>query len=366
MQVRFVPDHRAAASRFRVLAAVILLAAGSAVAGWMAVGAAQEPPPTETNQPAAGVPADAPVEGATEPAPPAAAGPAAGADAIPAGPAGNHEINFFELLVSGGAFMIPLLFMSLIAATFTIERLIGLRRGRVLPKGLVTGLGQLGTSPAGFDPRKAYKICQQYPSAAAAVVRAMLLKVGRPHSEVEHTVQETSQREAERLYSNVRWLNLAAAVSPLIGLLGTVWGMIIAFHDLTVLTPDQNKAEFLAEGIYIALVTTLGGLIVAIPAAIASHFFEGRIQTLFHQIDEMVFQILPQVEKFEGRVRFGRQHGEGDDEPFDPTMPPPVAGERGGSDRGTQDRSPADRSAADRAGAKPPPAKSPTQRPSGQ
>jgi biopolymer transport protein ExbB len=236
-----------------------------------------------------------------------------------------NEINFFELLVKGGSFMIPLLVFSLIAVTFTIERLIGLRRSRVLPRGLVTALGQIGSSSGGFDPRKAYKICQQYPSAAATVIRAMLLKVGRPHSEVEHTVQETSQREAERLYSNVRWLNLAAAVSPLIGLLGTVWGMIIAFHDLTVLSPDQNKAQFLATGIYIALVTTLGGLIVAIPAAIAAHFFEGRIQGLFHQIDELVFSLLPQVERFEGRVRFGQSAANDNGDEFsEPVSPPPA------------------------------------------
>jgi biopolymer transport protein ExbB len=212
----------------------------------------------------------------------------------------------------------------LIAVTFSIERWIGLRRSRILPQALVTSLGQVGSSAGGFDPRKAYKICQQHPSAAATVVRAMLLKVGRPHSEVEHAVQEASQREAERLYANVRWLNLASAVAPLIGLLGTVWGMIIAFHDLTILSPDQNKAEFLAKGIYIALVTTLGGLMVAIPSAIAAHFFEGRIQTLFHQIDEMVFSVLPQVERFEGRVRFGRQPDESAGEEGAEPVPPPV------------------------------------------
>ena len=131
----------------------------------------------------------------------------------------------------------------------------------------------------------------------------MLLKVGRPQSEVEHSVKEASEREAERIYANVRWLNLAAAVAPLIGLLGTVWGMILAFFETTQLAPGQNKADFLAEGIYIALVTTLGGLSVAIPAAILSHYFEGRIQSVFYQIDEMLFNLLPQIERYEGRLR---------------------------------------------------------------
>jgi biopolymer transport protein ExbB len=237
-----------------------------------------------------------------------------------------ESINIFTLLVQGGAFMIPILLMSLLVVTFAIERFIGLRRDRVLPEALVEGLGQLGGPQGGFDPRKAYKLCQQYPSAAATVVRAMLLKVGRPHSELEHAVAEAGEREANRLYANVRWLILAAAVAPLLGLLGTVWGMIRAFHDTTQLTPDVNKADYLAEGIYVALVTTLGGLCVAIPAAICAHYFEGRVQALFHQIDEMLFNLMPQVERFEGRVRFGRQGSEGDLTDAKESVPsPPVA-----------------------------------------
>ncbi len=238
-----------------------------------------------------------------------------------------ESINVFRLLVQGGVFMIPILFMSVLVVTFTIERFIGLRRSRVLPEQLVAGLGQLGGPQGGFDPRKAYKLCQQYPSAASTVVRAMLLKVGRPHSEVEHSVAEASDREANRLYANVRWLMLAAAVAPLLGLLGTVWGMIRAFHDTTQLTPDVNKADYLAEGIYVALVTTLGGLCVAIPAAIFAHYFEGRVQMLFHQIDEMLFNLMPQVERFEGRVRFGRQAGDGEltDRPNGVEAPPVAA-----------------------------------------
>jgi biopolymer transport protein ExbB len=203
--------------------------------------------------------------------------------------------------------MIPIGVMSLIVATFGIERLLGLRRDKVMPMGLVEGLGQLANAPHGFDPRQAYRLCQRFPSSAATVIRAMLLKIGRPHSEVEHAVSEASDREASRLYANVRWLTLSAAVTPLMGLLGTVWGMIIAFWRTTQLGVGQNKAELLAEGIYLALVTTLGGLAVAIPAAILAHFLEGRIRELFHQIDELLFNLLPQIERYEGRLRVSHQ-----------------------------------------------------------
>jgi biopolymer transport protein ExbB len=233
-------------------------------------------------------------------------------------------INVFHLLLRGGYFMLPILAMSLLVVTFAIERAFGLRRSRVLPPAFVTALGQIGNSPDGFDPRKAYRVCQQFPSAAATVVRSMLLKVGRPHSEVEHAVAEASEREAARLYANVRWINLGTSVAPLLGLLGTVWGMIRCFHDTTQLAPGRNKAEFLAEGIYVALVTTLAGLCVAIPAALIAHYFEGKIQYLFHQVDELVFNLTPQVERFEGRVRFSRQVPPGDGNPRDSVLEPPV------------------------------------------
>lgn len=228
-------------------------------------------------------------------------------------PGKKRTPGLLGLIFQGGVLMIPIFLMSLLVAMFGIERGIGLRRARVMPQELVDGLSQLATGPGGFDPRKAYRLCQRYPSSAANVIRAMLLKVGRPHAEVEHAVSEASEREATRLYANVRWLTLAAAVTPLLGLLGTVWGMIVAFFNTTLLEAGQNKFDYLAEGIYVALVTTLGGLAVAIPAAILAHYFEGRIQELFHQIDELLFNLLPQIERYEGRLRVSHQSlgGEG-------------------------------------------------------
>lgn len=242
----------------------------------------------------------------------------------PAAP--SKEINVFELARQGGIFMYPIYVLSLVAVGVSIERWFGLRQGRVLPARLVEQLGQLGSSKTGFDPRRAYRVCQENPSSAATVIKAMLLKVGRPHSEVEHAVQEASEREANRIYGNIRWLNLAASVAPLIGLLGTVQGMIVAFHQTTVLDPGANKAVELANGIYTALVTTFGGLSVAIPASIFAHYYEGRIQGLFHQIDELLFNLLPQIERFENRTRFARHHAESSEGATEPAPePPPVA-----------------------------------------
>jgi biopolymer transport protein ExbB len=231
------------------------------------------------------------------------------ADEKPKGKDGSddEQLNLLTLLVGGGWPMIPIVFMLVLVITFVIERILGLRRQKVLPEDLTREFGRLAAGGGGFDPRKAYQVCQRYPCAAANIIRAMLLKIGRPHAEVEHAVMEANEREAAQLYANVRWLNLAAAVTPLMGLFGTVWGMINAFYATANLPEGASKAQVLADGIVIALVTTLGGLFVAIPAAICAHFFEGRIQTLFREMDELLFSLLPQIERFEGKLRVSRE-----------------------------------------------------------
>lgn len=214
----------------------------------------------------------------------------------------SEGLSLLWLISQGGLLMLPIYLASIVTIAVVIERLISLRRSRVLPRALLEELiPRRGDGE--MDPRSAYRQCQNYPSPAANIIRTMLLKVGRPHSEVERAVAEASEREANRMYANVRWLNLVAAVTPLLGLLGTVWGMIRAFFDTTQLAIGQNKADYLAAGIYVALVTTLGGLAVAIPAAIFAHYFEGRIQRIIYHIDELLFNLLPHIERYEGRMR---------------------------------------------------------------
>ncbi len=226
-------------------------------------------------------------------------------------PGSEKKINLLTLLVAGGYLMLPIAAMSILVVTFGVERLLGLRRRKVLPPQLIADLGKMAASPGGFNPRQAYRLCQRHPSTASNVIKVMLLKVGRPHAEVEHTVSEASDREASRLYANVRWLSLAAAVSPLLGLLGTVWGMIMAFFRTANMPTGANKAEFLAQGIYVALVTTFAGLAVAIPAAVLAHTFEGRVQRLFRELAETLLGLLPQLERFEGRLRVNQDQLDG-------------------------------------------------------
>ena len=213
-------------------------------------------------------------------------------------------ISLLRLLTLGGWFMVPLLILSVVVVTIGVERFLALRRQKVFPREMVRQLSLLSQSEGGLDPRRAYEVCQRYPSSAAYIMRSLLVKVGRPQSEMESAVNESAQREATRLAQMSSWLTLAAAIAPLIGLLGTVWGITQAFYDTTQLVVGQNRAEALAQGIYTALVTTMTGLLIAIPAAVLSHHFENRIMQLMNQIEELCFNLLPQFERYEGKLRF--------------------------------------------------------------
>ena len=243
--------------------------------------------------------------------------------------AGENErpaMSLIDLYLAGGFLMYPITALSVIALAFAVERAFALRRRRILPPRLVEELGVVAATSGGLDPRRAYKLCQQFPSTASNVIRAMLLKVGRPHSELEHAVTEASDREATRLYGNVRPISLAVTVAPLLGLLGTVQGMIMAFYQTAYAPVGVNKATQLAEGIYVALVTTFAGLTVAIPAAILVHYFEGRIISLFRDVDELAQSLLPQLERYEGKLRVSRQQLAGS--PAEAASPAATATER--------------------------------------
>ncbi len=194
-------------------------------------------------------------------------------------------------------------FVSLIAVAFAVERFLGLRRSRILPADFAAGLRAMCSRKGEFDLRHAQRLCRDYPSSAAYVVKAMLAKVGRPLPEIEKAMSDALEHEATRQYANVRVQNLAFNVAPMLGLAGTVHGIILCFYTTAHLSLGANKMDRLATGIYAALICTLAGLIVAIPAGILAYYFEGRILRLFQQVEDLARSLVPALERFEGRSR---------------------------------------------------------------
>ena len=207
-------------------------------------------------------------------------------------PAGAEETavrvptkDLLSIVGGAGPMMIPLAVCSLLLLTFVFERFISLRRGRVIPKPFVKRFMQqmhLGE----LNREKALELCAESNSPVARVFSGALRKWGRPAVEVEQGIIDAGERVTNELRRYLRVLNGVATISPLLGLLGTVVGMIRAFNAIA--TSDAlGRPQLLASGISEALLTTAGGLSVAIPALIFFLFFTSRVDRLVIEIDNV-------------------------------------------------------------------------------
>ena len=174
---------------------------------------------------------------------------------------------------------------SLIAMWSAIERIVLLRRRRVIPRAFVERfLMHLRTGR--MEKTEALAVCLQNQSPVADVFMHGVRKWGKSSVEIEQAVIDGGERQISLLKQRLRILNGVATVTPLIGLLGTVIGMIQSFNDIA--TADaMGQAQQLASGIAMALLTTATGLLIAIPALIAYMFLAGRIDSLVMEMDRL-------------------------------------------------------------------------------
>ena len=198
--------------------------------------------------------------------------------------AGVEKETMWTLIQKGGPIMIPLGIASIIALALAIERFISLKRDKVLPDGFLKGFGQAWDSdPSG---QAAEQFCEQNAGSAGHVFKAGLQWRDAGHEAVAKAIEDAGIREADKLKRSLRGLSIIAAVSPLLGLLGTVYGMIDAFQR-TSQSGGAAKTADLATGIYEALVTTAAGLTIAIPALLLYQFLQSKVDGLIDHIDEV-------------------------------------------------------------------------------
>ncbi len=198
-----------------------------------------------------------------------------------------------EIFLAMGIWGVPFVIASVVAVWFTVERLVVLRRGRVIPRDFVDRfLTQLRTGQ--LDQTAALEACEESGSPVAVIFAHGIRKWGKPSVEVEQAIIDGGERETARLRKHLRVLNGTATVTPLFGLLGTVVGMIRAFNGLATASVAE-RPEQLAVGIALALLTTACGLAVAIPSLIAYIYFTGRVDTLVMEMDELAQQVVQLV-----------------------------------------------------------------------
>lgn len=201
--------------------------------------------------------------------------------------------SVWDFCVKGGPVMIPIGICSLVALTVVIERSVSLARRRIIPADFLSGLHAVMRGRA--DVPAAIDYCRRSGAPVANVFLAALRRMDEPVETLERHVQEAGEREVMRMRKYMRVLSVVASVSTLLGLLGTIFGMITAFQTVAASGEALGKTELLAKGIYEALITTAAGLIVAIPVMIAYHAIAARIDRLVMEIDQMSVEF---VEEF--------------------------------------------------------------------
>ncbi len=198
----------------------------------------------------------------------------------------------FDLFQHGGILMYIIAACSVAALAVFIERIWSLQRSRVVPGSFVAKIHEL---VGGGKASDALVLCQNHSSSVAAVFAAGLRRLGRPRSEIKEVLEEVGRHEAASLERFVGVIGTVAAIAPLLGLLGTVTGMIRVFQDVT--SQGVGNPADLASGIWEALITTAYGLIVAIPALVAYRYLASRADRLVLEMEEDALALVDLMEQ---------------------------------------------------------------------
>jgi biopolymer transport protein ExbB len=200
-------------------------------------------------------------------------------------PAASQAVSVqsvWDFVEKGGIIMLPLALCSLIAIAVGAERLIVLRRPRIVPAGIADRCDEAISAGRSADEfREAER------SPAGRLLAAGMEKLGHGTEVVERQLAAEGEHEVHVMRKRLRSLVVITALAPLLGLTGTIFGMIRAFQTVALSSEALGKAELLARGIYEAMITTAAGLLVAMPTLVLFHFLAGRVEQMAHELDRL-------------------------------------------------------------------------------
>ncbi len=203
--------------------------------------------------------------------------------------------QILDFLAKGGIIMYPLFLCSIAALAVIIEKSMALRRRQVIIPEVVSVLENV-KEPGDFS--LAVSICEKHHGPFANIVRASLENHGLPRDELKETLQDQGRQEVHQLEKGLGVLETVAGVAPLLGLLGTVLGILKVFKVISVMGVGQATA--LAGGIAEALITTIAGLFIGIPALVAYNYFTNKAEALVLEIEKYSNRLLNKIGRMAG------------------------------------------------------------------
>ena len=198
----------------------------------------------------------------------------------------------WEIIQKGGVVMYPILLCSVLSLAIFLERLFSLREGRIIPKKFIKEVEEFIRMKK-FN--EAIALCSTSNSSIARIIYAGLKKAGKQKDEIKEAITEQGKQEAMELERFLTTLGTIAGVSPLLGLLGTVTGMIKTFNVLAI-SKQLGDPGMLSAGISEALITTAAGLIVAIPSFIFYKYFTSKVDKLIVKMEGISIKFVELIE----------------------------------------------------------------------
>ncbi len=215
-----------------------------------------------------------------------------GATTAPAAPAVGRA-SIMTMVSKANPMLWALALCSVVTVGYTLERLVALRRNRVIPRDFVNRfLERLSTGK--LDRDRATELCRSNESPTGRVFGHVVRYWGQPAATIRIALDHDAAREVADLKRNIRVLNGTATLAPLLGLLGTVIGIIQSF-DAIGGKAGGSKSEALAQGISLALVSTAIGLAIAVASVVAYYFLLNRVDILVRDMDDHARNVIDQV-----------------------------------------------------------------------
>ena len=196
-----------------------------------------------------------------------------------------------EIIQKGGPVMYPIILCSILALAIVIERVYHLYKAKIDTKDF---MNNVEITVKRNRIAEAIKICDKTPGPIAHIVKAGIMKHDRSRQEIRESIDDAGHQEVPRLEKNLSLLATIAHVSPLLGLLGTVTGMVRAFQVIQEKSASFNPVSpgDLAGGIWQALLTTVAGLIVAIPTVVAYNYLVNRVDEFVLEMERSVTEVI--------------------------------------------------------------------------
>ena len=192
------------------------------------------------------------------------------------------SIGFWDLFLGGGWLMWVLVLLAAVMVYIFVERFIAIRKATTIDNDFMNRIRDYiseGNIGAAID------LCRRTDSPIARMVEKGIERIGRPMGDIQNSIENVANVEVAKLETGLPWLASISGGAPMIGFLGTVVGMVQVFIDMSANSSGGIEIQQLSAGMYVAMVTTIGGLIVGIPAYFAHNYLVARIEKLIFRME---------------------------------------------------------------------------------